>query len=130
MITQQLSSSLTFTHVSSILFPVSDSSSQGFDPSEFPVLSIGNRARHDSAGGLITSSAISQRPGYGMYFCCTYSLYSHCSCIVRDTWSRFGAGNCMREEFMQQTVVCKFAYIVILLQTGGNNTVWYAQFFN
>lgn len=50
-----------------LCFPVSDSSSQGFDPSEFPVLSLGNRARHDSAGGLITSSAISQRPGYGMY---------------------------------------------------------------
>ena len=49
------------------LCSVSDSSSQGFDPSEFPVLSLSSRARHDSSGGLITSSAFSQRPGYGMY---------------------------------------------------------------
>lgn len=57
--------SLLILHVS--LCSVSDSSSQGFDPSEFPVLSLSSRARHDSSGGLITSSAFSQRPGYGMY---------------------------------------------------------------
>lgn len=43
---------------------VAEMQSQGFDPSEFPVLSAGSRLRHDSSGGLISSSALS-RQGYG-----------------------------------------------------------------
>ncbi|XP_064399310.1 CCR4-NOT transcription complex subunit 2-like isoform X2 [Halichondria panicea] len=43
---------------------LSELQSQGFDPSDFPVLSTGSRLRHDSSGGLMSSNTLS-RPGYG-----------------------------------------------------------------
>ena len=44
--------------------PVIEASAQGFDPSEFPLLSLGGRVRHDSVG-MLGSTGLPSRPQFG-----------------------------------------------------------------
>ena len=55
---------------------VSETSNQGFDPSDFPVL--GSRIRHDSSSGLPPSSGPLSRPGFiGSTYGIEYMLHMY-----------------------------------------------------
>lgn len=66
---------------SSVCSIVPETSSQGFDPSDFPLLSLA-RSRQECSGGLVTnSSALPSR-----------SMYGKCTCT--DKTERSHHGNC------------------------------------